>query len=67
MKKAAFIVLIGSLIITLLSLAIWVAGFFLAVETFGGLIHLFLLLAFAGGFGVFIGAILLIITLVQKK
>ena len=66
MKKTALIILIGSAVLTVLFLGIWLAGFVVA-ETFGGLIHIFLLLAVVTGLGVFAGALLLIIAMVQKK
>ena len=66
MRKAGLIILIGSIVLTVLFLGIWIAGLFLA-ETFGGLIHIFFLLAFVTGIGILVGGILLIISLVQKK
>jgi len=66
MKKTSLIVLIGSAVLTAVFLVIWLAGFVIG-ETFGGLIHLFLLLSFVTGFGVFVGIVLLVISLVQKK
>ena len=66
MKKLAIILLLGGLILTVLFLGIWIAGLFIA-ETFGGLIHLFLLLSIVTGFGFFAGAIMLLISLLQKK
>ena len=66
MKKLSWTVLIGSVALTAIFLLIWIGGFLLG-QTLGGLIHIFLLLAFVTGFGVLIGAVLLIISLVQKK
>ena len=67
MKKTALVILIGSAAVTVLCIAVWLAGFVFAAGSLGSLIHIFLLLAVFGSFGMFIGAILLIISLVQRK
>ena len=66
MKRSGMIILIGSLAVAVLSLLIWIGGLFVA-QAFGGLIHLFLLIAMAAGVGVLAGAILLIVSMTQKR
>jgi hypothetical protein len=65
-KKISLIILIGSVVLTAVTLAIWLAGLVIG-ETFGGLIHVLLLLSFITGFGILVGLVLLVISLVQKK
>ena len=65
MRKAANIVLFGSLGLTVLFVGIWLLGF-IFVTSFGNLIHLFLILAILTSFGVFIGLILLAISFIKK-
>jgi len=66
MKKTSLIVLIGSVVLAGVFLLIWLAGLVIG-ETLGGLIHVFLLLSLVAGFGVVVGLVLLVISLVQKK
>ncbi|MEO8572480.1 MAG: hypothetical protein ABI481_00805 [Pyrinomonadaceae bacterium] len=53
--------------LTILFIAIWMAGLIIAGETLGGLIHLFLVAALLTGFGIILGVVLLVISLIQKK
>lgn len=65
MRKAAYIVLFGSLGLTVLFLATWSLGFIFGANV-GNLIHLLLILAILTSFGVFIGLILLVISFIKK-
>ncbi len=67
MRKTSLIILIGSTVLTILFIAIWMAGLIIAGETLGGLIHLFLVAALLTGFGIILGVVLLVISLIQKK
>ena len=65
MRKVSYIVLFGSLGLMVLFVALWLLGF-IFVTSFGSLIHLLLVFAVLASFGVFLGLILLIISLVKK-
>ena len=59
--------MIVTAVLTLLLLLLWVLGFGFAGAWVGNLIHLLLLLAFVTGFAFIIGALLLLISVIQKK
>ena len=65
MRKASYITLgITGGLFVLFSL-IWLVGLVVG-QTFGGLVHLLLIAAIFAAFGVFVGLILLIISLAKK-
>lgn len=66
MRKAAYIVLFGSLGLTILLVAIWLLGFIFGPHLVGNLIHLLLVFATLTSLGVFVGLILLIISFIKK-
>ena len=66
MRKISYIVLGGSLALTVLFVLLWIAGFIFAAGTFGGLIHLLLVLAMFTSLGVVVGGILLIVSFLKK-
>ncbi len=66
MRKISYIVLGGSLALTVLFVLIWIAGFIFAPQGVGGLIHLLLVLAMFTSIGVVIGVILLIVSFLKK-
>lgn len=57
--------MIVSAALTTLLIGLWLVGF--VVSGIGNLIHLLLVFAVFTAFGVFVGAILLLISVVQKK
>ena len=67
MKRISLITLIVSAVLTVLFILLWVAGFMFAGAAVGNLIHLFLIASFITGFGVVIGAILLLVSVIKKK
>ncbi len=67
MKRISLITLIVSAVLTVLFVLLWVAGFMFAGAAVGNLVHLLLVASFIAGFGVIIGAILLLISMFQKK
>lgn len=66
MKRIAIIVLTASVVLTFLFLGIWFAGLVVG-HTLGGLIHVVFLLSIVTGLGVFVGIVLLAVSVVQKK
>ena len=67
MKRTSLIILIGSAALTVLLIVLWIAGFVFAPSAVGGLIHILLLLSFVTGFGVVIGGVLFLVSVLQKK
>lgn len=59
--------MIVSAVLTALLILLWAAGFVFAGAKVGNLIHLLLILAFVTGFVFIIGAILLLVSVIQKK
>ena len=66
MQKIAYIVLGVSIFLTVLFFLIWIAGLVIG-QTFGGLIHLLLIFSILTIFGIVVGVIMLIVSLIQKK
>lgn len=66
MRKTAYFVTGISLCLTVLLSVLWILGFGFAGASVGNLIHLLLILAMLTSVGVFIGLILLIVSLVKK-
>ncbi|MFN2501005.1 MAG: DUF5670 family protein [Pyrinomonadaceae bacterium] len=66
MRKISYIVLFGSIGLTVLFVCIWLLGFIFAGQSIGNLIHFALVLAVLSSFGILIGGILLMISLLKK-
>ena len=65
MRKTSLIVLGASLGLTVLFVVIWFGGLVVG-QTFGGMLHLLLILAMFTSIGVIIGTIMLIISYIKK-
>lgn len=58
--------MIVSAALTILLLMMWMGGFIFGAAAIGGLMHLLLILAFVTGFAFIIGAILFLVSVIQK-
>jgi lipopolysaccharide export LptBFGC system permease protein LptF len=67
MKKTGMFLMIGGGGLTLLFLAIWIAGFFFGFASIGGLIHLALVLSIPTFLTALVGLVLFIVGLVSSK
>lgn len=65
MRKTSYLILVASILLTAISSLGWLAGLVVG-QTFGGLIHLLLILAMFSSIGVLVGVILLVVSSRKK-